>query len=99
MGEKAFGGDRKKEKSQRKKLQQEQFMQDFQFNRALGNVFNGMPIEDIMDLAPENIVYVVKHIGGHERAMDEFTTEMGSETPTIVKFTRSKPTISPTQKP
>lgn len=63
---------------------------EFQFDRALGNTFNGGSLEDVIDLAPENILYFVKHIDGHEREIETYyNTEKGTEVSiTIVEFTR-----------
>ena len=83
------GFDRKAARAREKRERQMKNLQKFQFNRALGNVFNGMPIEDIMDLAPENIVYVLNHIDSSECLVETHKTEKGTASITIVDFTRS----------
>lgn len=61
----------------------------YQFNRVSGNTFSGRPLQDIIDLAPENIAYVVEHIGEHERGTETYNTEKGTRVSiTIVDFTR-----------
>ena len=77
----------------RKKLQQKEFMQNlpkFQFDRAVGKLFNGtVSIEDIGDVAAD-IGYVRNHIGEYEREVETFITEKGTKViVTIVDFTRS----------
>ena len=76
----------------RRKIRQGEFMQDlprFQFNRALGNMFNGIPLQEVADLTPENIAYVARHIDKHERLVETCETEKGRKVLiTIVDFTR-----------
>jgi len=83
MEQKAFGRDRKKEKSQRRKLRHEQFMQNFpifQFDRALGHVLGGKATMEELNL-----------IDKHERVVDEYQTEKGSVAIiSIVDFTRER---------
>lgn len=86
---KYFHPSGKEAKAERRKERREQFLRQFQFDRALGNTFNGSPIEDIIDLAPENIAYVFKHIDEYERGIETYNTEKGTRVSiTIVDFTR-----------
>lgn len=86
---KYFYPNGKEAKAERRKQRREQSSRQFQFNRALGNTFNGRPLEDIIDLVPENIVYVLKHIDEHERGIETYNTEKGTKvSTTIVEFTR-----------
>lgn len=88
---KYFHPNGKEAKAERRKERREQFSRQFQFDRALGNTFNGNPIEDIIDLAPENIAYVVEHIDEHEREIETYNTEKGTKVSiTIVEFARTK---------
>ena len=69
-----------------------QALPQFQFDRAVGNIFNGtVSIEDIRDVATD-IRYVRKHIREYERVAETFITEKGTEvTITIVDFTPPNP--------
>ena len=98
------GFDRKAEKAKLRQMQEEEFLQDlpkFQFNRALGHIFDGTASE-------EDINYVARNIHGYERTIDRFRIRRsngnGEEritgvTTTIVDFTRSEVAISSSQKP
>lgn len=90
--EKFSGTDKKVANAERRRWKKEQFLRQFQFDRALGNTFNGSPIEDIIDLAPENIAYVVEHIDEYERGIETYNTEKGTKVSiTIVEFARIPP--------
>ncbi|EKD64579.1 MAG: hypothetical protein ACD_50C00343G0014 [uncultured bacterium] len=86
------GTDRKAAKARARREREERFVEEFpeyQFDRAVGNTFNGLPLEEVADLAPANITYVVDHIDEHERILARYKTERGSQvTVTIVDFTR-----------
>ena len=79
------GNSPKVERAARKKLQQEQFLQEFpkmQFNRALGQMLNGTVTE-------ENVKYVSNNVQKYEKLIDTYETEKSTVTITVVDFTRS----------
>jgi len=61
-------------KAERRRMRQDQFLQDFygfQLYRSLENMFDGTP-------TPEHISHAFKQVGKHERVVDRYRTKKGT---------------------
>lgn len=87
-GQKKFSGtDRKAAKSQARRARQEQFEKNlpkFQFDRALGHLFNG----GAGGVTREDLRYILKNIHRHERRIGGFSTEKAKVVISIIDLTR-----------
>jgi len=78
LGEKKMDGDRgligKAAKAERRRMKQDQFLQDFygfQLYRSLENMFDGIP-------TPEHISHAFKQVGKYERVIGRYRTKRGT---------------------
>lgn len=69
----------KAKKAQERRIKTKEMIQRRQFERALGNLYDG-------NFTSEELFFIARHIGDYERALD---TDNGFET-TIVDFTRAE---------